>query len=46
MTKDYEVVYSVTPQERATQVLAPEERKPVLYDSKDRPLYRRVGFKP
>ena len=28
----------------AKDVIVAEERKPVLYDAKDRPLVRRVGF--
>lgn len=34
------------PIERAKEVLVPEERKPMLYDHKDRPLTRPVGFRP
>jgi hypothetical protein len=32
------------PVERANQVVVNDERKPVLYDHKDRPLVRMVGF--
>ena len=32
--------------EHGKDVLVDEERKPVLYDAKERPLYRRPGFQP
>lgn len=32
--------------ERGTQVVTNDERKPILYDHKDRPLERQVGFRP
>jgi len=32
------------PVERAKEIIVAEERKPILYDHKDRPLTRPLGF--
>lgn len=36
---------STTGTEQGTHVILDDERKPVLYDAKDRPLYRPLGFR-
>lgn len=33
------------PIERAKEVIVAEDRKPILYDHKDRPLSRPLGFR-